>query len=205
LSSPRAAGTQSADFLTTTIHQGQREGDMGTWQEVWHVLAEDFGDLPTPAAVVRLVVRLLVPVALGGLLGWQREKEGKAAGMRTHMLVAGGAALFILVAQQAGIPLEHLSRVIQGVVAGIGFLGAGAILKLSEERVIKGLTTAASIWMTAAVGLAAGLGREQSAIVAAAPAFVILSGLRWLEARAEGGQANSPRKEGGTAEAKQQE
>ena len=179
---------------------------MGTWQDIWHTLGEDFSDLGTAAEAVRVVVRLLVAAALGGLLGWEREHVGKSAGLRTHMLVAVGAALFILVPQRAGVPLEHLSRVIQGLVAGIGFLGAGVILKLTEQRVIRGITTAATIWMTAAVGLAAGLGREVTAVVGASLAFVILYILGRLEAVIEAGPGDtSPRKAGGTAEAKEGE
>jgi putative Mg2+ transporter-C (MgtC) family protein len=94
------------------------------------------------------------------------------------MLVALGSALFILIPLQAGMKIEDLSRVLQGVTAGIGFLGAGAILKLRERNDIKGLTTAASVWLTAAIGVAAGMGRETTAIVSAVFAFVILSMLR---------------------------
>jgi putative Mg2+ transporter-C (MgtC) family protein len=94
------------------------------------------------------------------------------------MLVALGSALFILIPLQAGMKIEDLSRVLQGVTAGIGFLGAGAILKLRERNDIKGLTTAASVWLTAAIGVAAGMGRETTAVVSAVFAFVILSLLR---------------------------
>jgi putative Mg2+ transporter-C (MgtC) family protein len=96
--------------------------------------------------VTRICTRLLVAVALGGLLGYEREAVGAAAGLRTHMMVAVGSALFVLVPQQAGMPMEDISRVIQGIAAGIGFLGAGAILKQKEVQAIKGLTTAAGIW-----------------------------------------------------------
>ena len=94
------------------------------------------------------------------------------------MLVALGSELFILIPLQAGMRIEDLSRVLQGVTAGIGFLGAGAILKLRERNDIKGLTTAASVWLTAAIGVAAGMGRETTAVVSAVFAFVILSLLR---------------------------
>jgi heat shock protein HtpX len=93
---------------------------------------------------------------------------------RTHMLVALGAAFFVLVPQQAGMLIADMSRVLQGVITGMGFLGAGAILKSSERGQIRGLTTAAGIWLTAAVGIAAGMGREASAILGALLAFVIL-------------------------------
>lgn len=96
-------------------------------------------------------------------------------GLRTHMLVSLGAALFVLIPQQAGLPDSDLSRVTQGIVAGVGFLGAGAIVKDSRGGEIQGLTTAAGIWLTAAIGIAAGLGREASAVLGAVLAFVILS------------------------------
>src|SRR5262249_12694840 len=108
--------------------------------------------------VGRIAVRLSVAVLLGAALGYEREREGKAAGLRTHMLVSLGAALFMTVAIEAEVPVNDLSRVIQGLAVGIGFLGAGAILKLSQERKIEGLTTAANIWVAAAVGLSAGMG-----------------------------------------------
>ncbi len=103
--------------------------------------------------VARVSTRLLVAAALGGLLGYERELKRKAAGLRTHMLVALGAALFVLVPLQAGVPKEDVSRVMQGIVTGIGFLGAGTILKGSSVEDVKGLTTAAGIWLTAALAL----------------------------------------------------
>jgi putative Mg2+ transporter-C (MgtC) family protein len=99
------------------------------WQEVLRGLQADFTDIPGIAEVTQIVVRLLLAALLGGLLGLQRELVGKAAGIRTHMLVALGSAFFVLIPDQAGMPLVDLSRVIQGVVTGIGFLGAGAILR----------------------------------------------------------------------------
>ena len=135
------------------------------WQEVWRGLQADFTDLPGIAEVTQIVVRLLLAALLGGLLGLQRELVGKAAGIRTHMLVAMGSAFFVLIPYQAGMPLVDLSRVLQGVITGIGFLGAGAILKVSAPQQIHGLTTAAGLWMTAAVGITAGMGRETSAIL----------------------------------------
>jgi uncharacterized membrane protein YhiD involved in acid resistance len=91
------------------------------------------------------------------------------------MLVAMGAALFVLIPQQAGIVPADLSRVIQGVVAGIGFLCAGSILKSEDEDRVRGLTTAAGMWLTAAIGMAAGLGREATAVISTVLALVILS------------------------------
>jgi putative Mg2+ transporter-C (MgtC) family protein len=147
---------------------------MGWWEIVADTVLEEFSDVPDAAQLTRLVLRLLVAALLGGILGLQRERHGKAAGIRTHMLVALGAALFVLVPQQAGMDAEDLSRVVQGVVAGVGFLCAGSILKSGDDHV-RGLTTAAGIWLTAAIGVAAGLGREMTAALSALLALGILS------------------------------
>lgn len=138
-------------------------------------LADEFSDLPDLGQSTRVAIRLLLAALLGGGLGWQRETHGKAAGVRTHMLVAMGSALFALVPQLAGMSIADMSRVIQGIVAGIGFLGAGAILKSSEQRDVYGLTTSAGIWMTAAIGIAAGLGRESTAVLSAGLAWAVLA------------------------------
>lgn len=148
----------------------------------WRGIAEDFSDFPDLSEALRVGVRLLIAVALGGLLGYERERAGKAAGLRTHMLVALGAAVFIVVPQQMGIPPGDLSRVIEGVATGIGFIGAGAIIKQAREEDIRGLTTAAGIWLTAAVGMAAGLGREATAIAGAVLALLTLGVLGRVEA-----------------------
>ncbi len=145
------------------------------WHEVWRGLQEDFSDLPGPAEVTKIVVRLLLAALLGGLVGLQRERVGKAAGLRTHMLVALGSAFFVLIPQQAGMQLADLSRVLQGILTGIGFLGAGTILKRNDQEQIQGLTTAAGLWLTAAVGIAAGMGREASAILGVLLALLILA------------------------------
>ena len=145
------------------------------WQSITSTLISEFSDLPDAAQVTRIVLRLALAAALGGVLGYERERQGKAAGVRTHMLVALGAALFVLVPQQAGVSEADMTRVIQGVVAGIGFLGAGSIIKGNDEDTVKGLTTAAGIWLTAAIGIACGLGREATAVLSAALALGILS------------------------------
>lgn len=151
----------------------------------WQKVALDFSDLPDTSEAIRMTVRLLLAAILGGMLGYDRERAGKAAGLRTHMLVSLGAALFVLIPQQAGLSNADLSRVIQGIVAGVGFLGAGAIVKDSRGGEIQGLTTAAGIWLTAAIGIAAGLGREASAVLGAVLAFVILSALARISHRIE--------------------
>ena len=146
----------------------------GWWQEVWMTVRQEFSDLPDAAGMTRITLRLLIAAMMGGLLGIEREHKGKAAGLRTHMLVALGAALFVLVPQQAGVSDADLTRVLQGLVAGVGFLGAGTIIKGSEEEEIKGLTTAAGIWLTAAIGVAAGMGREATAVLSTLFALLIM-------------------------------
>lgn len=115
--------------------------------------------IPDTAQVVQILIRLTAAALLGAVIGIQRERAGKPAGLRTHMLVALGAALFVIAPLEFGVSPDDMSRVIQGLATGIGFLGAGAILKRTEEGEITGLTTAAGIWLTAAIGVAAGLGR----------------------------------------------
>lgn len=137
-------------------------------------LAAEFSDVPDAAQLARIVVRLCMTALLGGLLGWERKHAGKAAGVRTHMLVAMGAALLVLVAQQADIAPADNSRVLQGVIAEVGFLGAGTLLKGNAESQVKGLTTAAGIWLTAAIGLATGLGREATALLSTLLAQLVL-------------------------------
>src|SRR5262245_39057633 len=115
------------------------------WHNVWQAVQEDFADLPDVKAVIQLVLRMLLAVGLGGLVGYERERQGRAAGLRTHMLVALGSALFVLIPLQAGMALADLSRVLQGLLAGIGFLTAGTILKQQATEQIQGLTTAAGL------------------------------------------------------------
>ena len=124
------------------------------WHTIANTAASEFSDISDLPQATRLIVRLALAALLGDLLGWERESSGKAAGVRTHMLVAMGSALFVMLALQTGAQPNESSRVMQGVIAGIGFLGAGTILKettqgdgLPQER---GLTTAAGIWLTAA-------------------------------------------------------
>jgi putative Mg2+ transporter-C (MgtC) family protein len=145
------------------------------WHEVWRGIQSDFADLPGVAAVTQSVLRLLLAALLGGLVGFQREQAGKAAGLRTHVLVALGSAFFVMIPQQAGMSIADLSRVLQGIITGVGFLGAGTILKRPTEEHIEGLTTAAGLWLTAAVGSAAGMGREASAMLGTVLAFLILA------------------------------
>lgn len=147
-------------------------------------LAELLSGIPDdPRMWWRSILRLLVAMVCGAIVGLQREQVRKPAGLRTHMLVASGTALFVYAAADSRMDGDEISRVIQGIVTGIGFLGAGAILKLDREREITGLTTAAGIWMTAAIGVAAGLGRFGTALVGTALAWFILAVMKGFERR----------------------
>lgn len=156
---------------------------MSAWEGVLETLAEEFADLEDPARATRVVLRLFLAALLGGLLGFEREQHGKAAGVRTHMLVALGAALFVLVPQMAGAEHDAMSRVIQGLTAGIGFLCAGTILKRDRMDEVKGLTTAAGLWSTTAIGVTVGLGYEATALLAALVVLAILNLLPHLLGR----------------------
>jgi putative Mg2+ transporter-C (MgtC) family protein len=139
--------------------------------------------LPGLAESIRVVLRILAATMLGAVVGYERERTGKSAGLRTHMLVSLGSCVFVIASLEAGMAIDDLSRVIQGVAAGIGFIGAGAILKLPDVHVIEGLTTAAGIWLTAALGVAAGLGRIGLAAISATMAWLILALVARLETR----------------------
>jgi putative Mg2+ transporter-C (MgtC) family protein len=144
--------------------------------------------LPDTRQLVRVMIRLLAATLLGAVVGIERERAGKPAGLRTHMLVTLGTTVFVLACSGVGMSSGDLSRVIQGIVTGIGFLGAGSILKLNEERDIRGLTTAASIWMTAAVGVAVGLGSLGLAVLSTFLTVIILSVMGTIEYRIDKGR-----------------
>lgn len=149
-------------------------------QEIIDALAAEFSDLADAGQAATVTFRLLLAAVLGGALGFERESAGKAAGMRTHMLVAIGAAMFLMAVNLAGGGDAESSRIIQGLVAGIGFLGAGAIVKGKPGEEIHGLTTAASIWMTAAIGVTVGLGHASTAILSTVLALIVLAAMqRW--------------------------
>ena len=118
---------------------------------------------------LEMILRFLLAVALGAGIGFQRERSGKAAGVRTHILVSSGAALFTLVSIYGftGATVD-ISRVAAGVVVGVGFIGAGVILRGAREEEVAGLTTAATIWVTASIGLAAGAGMYVISVIATA-------------------------------------
>jgi putative Mg2+ transporter-C (MgtC) family protein len=129
------------------------------------------------------VIPMLVSVVLGTLVGWEREAGRKAAGLRTHTLVCLGSTMFVLVARHAvreiGGPNLDPTRIIHGVITGVGFLGAGSIMR--QQGWVQGLTTAASIWMVSAIGVTVGVRAYTLAIVGTILALIVLEAFRWLE------------------------
>jgi len=127
---------------------------------------------------------------VGGIIGWERQLRHKPAGFRTHMLVSMGSALFVLIPLAMGKNpngLDAVERVIQGITAGIGFLGAGEILRQSQQEIgkveVHGLTSAAAIWVSAALGTAAGCGLWQLALIGALMSLFVLRVIKKLERR----------------------
>jgi putative Mg2+ transporter-C (MgtC) family protein len=148
------------------------------WQELT-------SGLPDTQQLARVIIRLIAAVLLGAIVGFEREKAGKPAGLRTHILVTLGTCLFVLACSGSGMDSDGLSRVIQGIITGIGFLGAGSILKLNEERDIQGLTTAAGVWMTAAIGVAVGLGQLGLALLGTILTVIVLTALGQVDYKLE--------------------
>lgn len=134
-----------------------------------------------------LTFRLTLALLVGGIIGWNRQAEHKPAGLRTHMLVSLGSAVFLLLPlmTSSSESSESVSRVIQGVAAGVGFLGAGEIIHQSAhesgKRSVKGLTSAATIWLTAALGMVAGCGLWQLSLLATLMTLFILIVAKKLE------------------------
>ena len=147
---------------------------MSVTAEIGEALAREFA-LPDAGTTTVMVVRLLVAAILGGMLGLERESKGRAAGLKTHILVSIGSALFVMAPLLSGIDPGDVTRVMQGIVSGIGFLGAGAIIKLERDERIEGLTTAAGIWMVSAVGMAAGMGMEIMALATTLIALAVVN------------------------------
>jgi putative Mg2+ transporter-C (MgtC) family protein len=164
---------------------------METWlQSLGEAVQNELtGNIPDLDQAVRVLARLMAAAILGGLVGWQREAEGKEAGLRTLMVVSLAAALFVLVPLEFGRSQpgwnDNIGRVVQGVAAGIGFIGGGVILKLTDKERVRGLTTAASVWLTAAVGVAAALGRYWIAFLGVGLTLIVLAVLRRLERKAD--------------------
>src|SRR5262245_46350569 len=138
---------------------------------LWQELTTGLHD----SRLTHVIIRLLAATILAALVAIQRQTTRKPAGLRTHMLVSLATAVFVIACSSAGMSLDGLSRVTQGIVTGIGFIGAGTILKLSQEHEIKGLTTAASVWMTAAIGVTVGFGAMGIALMATLLTLFILA------------------------------
>lgn len=155
--------------------QSRQVDSKSMWQVIWSTVLSEFSEITDLSHFIRIIFRIMLAAILGGLLGYDRELKGRTAGLRTHMLVSLGAALFVLIPQQAGATVADLTNVMHGLAAGVGFLGAGSIIMGSRQEETKGMTTAASIWLTAAIGVASGMGREVTAILSTLLALVILS------------------------------
>ena len=155
--------------------------ESSVWDIVQSTLAREFSGATDVERWTEMLVRLSIALFLAGVLGYDRERKRRPAGLRTHMMVGLGAATLALIPEQLGFSDEAIARVIEGVIAGIGFLGAGAIIRVESPEQVRGLTTAGSIWATAAVGVAAGLGQEITALVTTAFAFLILSWISRIE------------------------
>jgi len=147
-------------------------------EQFWQTLVDD---APHASQVLIDTFRLCLAALVGALPGWQRERVQVAAGMRTHMLVSLGSAIFVMTALDAGASVADTTRVVQGVATGIGFVGAGAILKSTQNQEIRGLTTASSVWLTAGLGTAVGIGRIWIPLFGSLLALVILALLRRFE------------------------
>ncbi len=147
---------------------------------IWEELTRGF---PDARQFTQVLIRMVAAALLGAVIGLQRERAGKPAGIKTHILATLGTTVFVLACAGYGMSSDGLSRVIQGIVTGIGFLGAGAILKLDDKRDIKGLTTAASIWISAAIGVAVGLGGLGLALLATILTMLVLAIIGSMELR----------------------
>ena len=164
---------------------------MDVTERIVSTLLAEFSDLGQVEHLTRATLRLVLAIFLGGLLGYEREVKGKAAGVRTHMLVCLGASVFVMLLELDGADHDAMSRVIQGVVAGIGFLCAGTILRGEDIADVKGLTTAAGLWATAAIGVAVGLGHEATAVLGTLMALLILHVMPLLlDSRSSGNEDN---------------
>jgi putative Mg2+ transporter-C (MgtC) family protein len=153
------------------------------------------GGLPDGTHLTILLLRLATATILGAAIGIERQRAGKAAGLRTHILVTTGTTVFILACLGAGIKSnsDAISRVVQGIITGIGFVGAGAILKRETGGNIQGVTTSAGIWMTAAIGVTVGLGGLGLAVIATILTLVILRVTIWFERQGTRADRNSAR------------
>jgi putative Mg2+ transporter-C (MgtC) family protein len=151
------------------------------FQSIATALRDDFQGFFDAEQLTHLILRITAACIAGGIVGYQRERLGKSAGLRTHILVTVGTALFVAVAYLEGMNHSDVSRVLQGIITGIGFLGGGVILKLEKNQEIKGLTSAAAIWYVAALGIACGLGQLTLALIGAIVGVVILELIAKIE------------------------
>ena len=158
---------------------------MSNWDVILATTINEFSDLSDVEEATRVSLRLLCAALLGGVLGYEREQQGKSAGLRTHMLVCLGACLFVISADMSGAMDDAMSRVVQGIIQGVGFLCAGTIIKGEHLNNVRGLTTAAGIWFTAAIGVAVGLGKEATAIVSTCVALFVLHVLPLISSRSD--------------------
>lgn len=145
---------------------------------LWHELTLGLG---SSRQMVQVLIRLIVAALCGALVGVQRQRARKPAGLRTHILVSLTSALVVVACSGMGMNLDAQSRVIQGLLTGIGFLGAGSILKLSHEHDIKGLTTAAGLWTMAAIGIACGVGTIGIALIGTGLTLIVLALVKEIE------------------------
>ena len=147
----------------------------------WNILTKDFG----------IFLRMLIAAVLTGILGWERETTGKEAGLRTHILVGVGATLFVVIGQVFVENFRHFDksmqfdpiRIVEAIVTGVSFIGAGIIFVAKDKGSVKNLTTAASIWATSAIGMIVGLERYFLAFGSTVIIFVILRVLAYWEFR----------------------
>lgn len=142
--------------------------------------------MPLDGSGIALVAwRLFVAVLLGALIGIEREERGKPAGLRTHVLITMASASFALLADRLGTThvLNDSTRMLQGIIVGVGFIGAGAIVRDRQSNEVHGLTTASGIWTATAIGIAVGMGWLALGVLTAVFALAINVGLAWVERR----------------------
>ena len=151
---------------------------------------------------LRALVRLAAAVILGGVIGWERERSRRPAGLRTHILVTLGCAAFMMLGMEVAERTKgDPTRIVQGIAMGVGFLGAGAILKLPGERRVEGLTTAASIWTASSAGVAVGAGWIILAAVITTLTLIVLLILHRLEHHPSPGEPPAPPRKNGRTRA----
>lgn len=141
----------------------------------------------SPDDMLTIALRLGMALFVGGVIGLNRQQPGRPAGLRTYMAVSVGSALFVMLPLQAGIDINStnaLSRTVQGVATGVGFIGAGLILQQSTRQLkpeVKGLTSAAALWLTAGLGTAAGCGLWYTSLLGTLMTLIILSGVKRIK------------------------